>query len=187
VVSEERQLFRQQAVDFHQQQRQLGNVAALQPVAIKRTAWLLILSTAAIICFLFIGQYSRKETAIGYLTPNTGTAKVFLSRRGTVKTVHVKNGDIVGQGQPLLTLETDQVSEDGTDVNSTMLSTISSQKELLEKNTAAEGNELAATGGKRQPADGTADALRSSVHPLAWSVNEPRSGNSRTGVVGYCV
>jgi membrane fusion protein len=138
LMSGERQLFRQQAVDFHRQQRQLGNVAALQPVAAKVTAWLLILSTAAIISFLFLGQYSRKETAVGYLTPNTGTAKVFLTRRGTVKTVHVKNGDIVTQGQPLLTVETDQVTEDGVDVNSTMLSTLSSQKELLEKNIAAE-------------------------------------------------
>jgi membrane fusion protein len=167
VMGTERQLFRQEAVDFHQQQRQLGNVAALQPVAIKVTAWLLIFSTVAIIGFLFTGQYSRKETAIGYLTPNRGTAKIFLARRGTVKAVHVKDGDVVTQGQPLLTVETDQVTEDGVDVNTSMLSTLSAQKELLEKNIAAEEQRL---GSERERLGAQAKGLESEISQLKTQI-----------------
>src|SRR5215213_4878794 len=130
-------LFRQEAIEF-QQHRQLGNTAALQPFSIRITAWFLIMAVAAIIVFLFHGQYTRKETAVGYLTPSTGTAKVFVPRRGTIKTVHVAEGDSVGEGQPLLTIETDQIAEDGADVNATMLSTLMAQKQLLQENIAAE-------------------------------------------------
>ena len=130
-------LFRQEAIEF-QQHRQLGNTAALQPFSIRITAWFLITAVAAIIVFLFLAQYTRKETAVGYLTPSTGTAKVFVPRRGTIKTVHVAEGDSVGEGQPLLTIETDQIAEGGADVNAAMLSTLMAQKQLLKENIAAE-------------------------------------------------
>jgi len=110
-MSVTRQLFRQEAIDFQQHQRQLGHVAALQPLSVRLVAWFLVISTVAIVFFLFVGQYSRKETAVGYLTPRTGTAKIFAPRRGTIRTVDVKEGQTVTLGQPLLTVDTDQIAE----------------------------------------------------------------------------
>jgi membrane fusion protein len=130
-------LFRREAIEF-QQHRQLGSAATLQPLPTKFLAWFLIASTAAVVAFLFVGQYSRKETAVGYLTPSSGTAKVFVPRRGTIKLVHVTEGEMVAEGQPLLTIDTDQIAGDGADVNVTMLTTLTSQKRLLEENIAAE-------------------------------------------------
>src|SRR4051794_5621126 len=130
-------LFRAEAIEF-QRYRQLGNTAAVQPFWIGITAWFLIISTAAILAFLCIAQYSRKETAVGYLTPSSGTSKVFAPRRGTIKAVHVKEGDTVAEGQPLLTVDTDQIAEDGVDVNATMLDTLTAQKKLLHENIEAE-------------------------------------------------
>jgi membrane fusion protein len=131
-------LFRREAIDFQQQHRQWGNVAFLQPMSTKVVAWLLVASFAAIVLFLFVEPYSRKETAIGYLTPTTGTAKIFAPQRGTISRVYVREGEQVSEGEPLLTVETDQIAGDGTDVNARMLDTLLSQKQLLVANISGE-------------------------------------------------
>jgi membrane fusion protein len=113
-------------------------VASLQPLSTKVFTWFLTGATALIIGFLFIGQYSRKESAIGYLTPTTGTAKVFVPKQGTIREVHVQEGDVVHEVQQLLTVETNQIAADGMDVNATLLETLLAQKELLAKNITAE-------------------------------------------------
>ena len=82
-----RALFRQEAVDFHQHRQQWGDVASLQPASTKVATWFLAVLTAGLIAFLFIAQYARKETAVGYLTPTKGTAKVFVPRRGAIREV----------------------------------------------------------------------------------------------------
>ncbi|MFL5057957.1 MAG: HlyD family efflux transporter periplasmic adaptor subunit [Microvirga sp.] len=134
----DRQLFRQQAIDFQRHHRQWGDVASLQPLSLKVATWFVAAVVALLIGFLFVAQYARKETAVGYLTPTKGTAKVFVPRRGTVKEVHVADGDTVKEGQPLLTIETDQIAADGMDVNATQLDSLGLQKDLLAKNIKAE-------------------------------------------------
>src|SRR5215208_5356455 len=115
-MASQRLLFRQEALDFQQHHRQWGDVASLQPVSTKVVAWFITAAVATITLFLFVAQCSRKETAVGYLTPTTGTAKIFAPQRGTVKAVHVEQGSTVREGQPLLTIETDQITADGLDV-----------------------------------------------------------------------
>ncbi len=131
-------LFRQEAIDFHRNVRQWGRVSLLQPVSIKIFAWFLIVSVALILLFLFLGQYSRKETAIGYLTPTTGTAKIFAPQQGTIKELYVKEGDEVEEGQRLLLVETSQIAANGQDVNANVLTILDSHKALLTKQIAAE-------------------------------------------------
>jgi len=131
-------LFRQEAIDFQQHHRQWGDVASLQPLSTKVVAWFIASAIAAIGVFLFLAQYSRKETAVGYLTPTAGTAKIFVPQRGTVKAVHFEQGNTVREGQPLLTIETDQIAADGIDVNASMLNTLRSQKALLAENIKGE-------------------------------------------------
>ena len=123
-----RALFRQEAVDFHQHRQHWGDVASLQQVSTKIATWFLAVLTAGLIAFLFIAQYARKETAVGYLTPTKGTAKVFVPRRGAIREVHVDEGDTVTEGQPLLTIDTDQIASDGSDVNAAVLDTLAAQK-----------------------------------------------------------
>ena len=125
-------------IDFQQHHRQWGDVASLQPVSTKVAIWFLAAVTAGLIAFLFFAQYARKETAIGYLTPTKGTAKVFVPRRGAIREVHVEEGDTVTEGQPLLTIDTDQIASDGSDVNAALLDTLLAQKDLLAKNIEAE-------------------------------------------------
>lgn len=137
-MSSRPQLFRQEAIDFQRHHRQWGDVASLQPISTKIVTWLLVSSALTIMVFLCIGQYSRKETAVGYLTPTAGTAKVFAPQRGTIQQVLVKEGDHVAEGQPLLAVETSQIAADGLDVNASMLETLKTQQDLLAKNISAE-------------------------------------------------
>src|SRR5690242_17501252 len=67
-------LFRQDAVEFQQHHRQWGEVALLQSVSTKVMAWFVILAVTLLLAFLFFGQYARKETVLGYLTPSSGTS-----------------------------------------------------------------------------------------------------------------
>jgi len=137
-MTPQRSLFRQEAIEFQQHHRQWGEVALLQPVSTQVTTWFIATAVALVVSFLFIGQYARKETVAGYLTPVSGTSKVFLSQQGTIKEIYVKEGQEVQKGQPLLAVETSQIAANGQDVNTTMLDTLESQRNLLTNQIAAE-------------------------------------------------
>jgi membrane fusion protein len=137
-VAQQPSLFRQEAVDFQRHNREWGQVALLQPLSIKVATWSITGVIALIVSFLFLGQYSRKETVAGYLTPTSGTSKIFVPQLGTIKEIHVNEGQQVGEGQTLLTIVTDQIAANGLDVNATMLDTLRSQKDLLTGQIAAE-------------------------------------------------
>lgn len=131
-------LFRQEAIEFQQHHRQWGEVALLQPLSTKVMTWFFTTAVALVFVFLFLGQYARKETVVGYLTPVSGTSKVFIPQQGTIKEIYVKEGQGVQTGQPLFAVETSQIAANGQDVNTTMLDTLESQRNLLTNQIAAE-------------------------------------------------
>jgi membrane fusion protein len=137
-VTPQRSLFRQEAIEFQQHHRQWGEVVLLQPLSTKVTTWFIAITVALVVTFLFLGQYARKETVVGYLTPVSGTSKIFLPQQGTVKEIYIKEGQEVEKGQPLLAIETSQIAANGQDVNTTMLATLESQRNLLMNQIAAE-------------------------------------------------
>jgi membrane fusion protein len=137
-VTLQHSLFRQEAIEFQQHHRQWGEVALLQPLSTKIMTWFITTVVAAVLAFLFLGHYARKETVVGYLTPVAGTSKVFVPQQGTIKEIYVKEGQQIEKGQPLFAVETSQIAANGQDVNTTMLDTLESQRNLLTKQIAAE-------------------------------------------------
>ena len=137
-MAQQPSLFRQEAVDFQRHNREWGHVVLLQPLSNKIATWSITGVIALIISFLFLGQYSRKETVVGYLTPTSGTSKIFVPQLGTIREIHVNEGQQVGEGQTLLTIVTDQIAANGLDVNAAMVDTLRSQKDLLTGQIAAE-------------------------------------------------
>ncbi len=137
-MTPQRSLFRQEAIEFQQYNRQWGQVALLQPLSTKVMTWFIATAVAIVITFLFLGQYARKETVDGYLTPTSGTSKIFVPQQGTIKEIYVKEGQEVQKGQPLLIVETSQIAANDQDVNTTMLDTLVSQRDLLINQIAAE-------------------------------------------------
>lgn len=133
-----RELFRQEALQFQFRNRSHGKAALLQPLSTKLVSWLLFGSIIAVVAFACSAQYARKETVVGYLRPTTGTAKIFVGQRGFVKKLHVTDGAEVEEGQPLLTISTERITRNGQDVNSTILSTLALQRDLIRKQVDAE-------------------------------------------------
>jgi membrane fusion protein len=131
-------LFRQEAIDFQQYNRQWGQVALLQPLPTNIITWFIVAAVAIIVSFLFVAQYSRKETVIGFLMPTAGTAKIFASQQGTIREIFVKEGQEVEEGQPLLAIGTSQIAANGQDVNVSILSTLEAHRNRLTPQIAAE-------------------------------------------------
>jgi membrane fusion protein len=131
-------LFRQEAIDFQRHNQQWGQVASLQPLSTKIITWFIAATVALIVTLLFLGQYARKETVIGYLTPTAGIARIFAFQQGTIKEIYVKEGQEVEKEQPLLTVETGQIAANGQEVNASMLATLEAQRNLLTNHITAE-------------------------------------------------
>jgi membrane fusion protein len=131
-------LFRQEAIDFLHQRHSWGEVVSLQPISSTILSWTLAGLVAFILVFISIAQYARKETVTGYLTPTFGTAKIFVPQQGFIKELHVKEGQEVAEGDPLLTIVTSQISANGDDVNATVLAALARQREVIERQIAAE-------------------------------------------------
>jgi membrane fusion protein len=131
-------LFRQEAIDFLRQRNSWGEVVALQPLSSKILGWTLAGLVVIILCFLSIAQYARKETVTGYLTPTFGTAKIFVPQQGFIKAIQVKEGQEVAEGDPLLTVVTSQITANGNDVNATVLEVLMQQRNVVERQIAAE-------------------------------------------------
>lgn len=144
AMNERPALFRLEAIEFQRSQRQWGEVALLQPVSTQILVWFLAAAFAALVAFLCFAPYARKETVSGYLTPAAGTAKIFAITPGVVTGIFVHEGDIVQQGEKLLTVGTAQIAADGTDVNASLLDTLNAQRALLKQQIAAEQQRSAA-------------------------------------------
>ena len=131
-------LFRQEAVEFQRDHRQWGEVALLQPVSTKIAVWFIAGCVVLLAIFLALAPYARKETVPGFLMPTSGTARIYPPQPGIVSTVHVKEGETVQKGQPLLSVTTAQVAADGQDVNLTVLESLTRQRDLLMRQLPAE-------------------------------------------------
>ena len=131
-------LFRQEAIDFLHQRNSWGEVVSLQPISSKILSWTLAGLVAFILVFISIAQYARKETVTGYLTPTFGTAKIFVPQQGIIKEVQVNEGQDVAEGEPLLTIVTSQITSNGDDVNATVLAVLTQQRDVVERQIAAE-------------------------------------------------
>ncbi|MCK1269257.1 MULTISPECIES: HlyD family efflux transporter periplasmic adaptor subunit [unclassified Bradyrhizobium] len=136
-------LFRKEAVDFLHQRHTWGEVVLLQPLSSTLLSWSLAALVVFILCFLSIAQYARKETVSGYLTPTSGTAKIFISQQGFIKAIHVKEGQEVAGGDPLLTIVTSQITANGDDVNATVLAVLTQQRNVVERQIDAEDRRTA--------------------------------------------
>jgi membrane fusion protein len=136
-------LFRQEVIEFQQSDRQFGQVGLLQPLSLKLTSWLIAGFVALSIVLLIVGQYSRKATVSGYVTPTSGVAKIFALQAGTIIAVNVTEGEEVRKGQALLTIDTTQISASGEDVNVTILQTLANQRDQLNQRIVDEQQHMA--------------------------------------------
>jgi membrane fusion protein len=125
-------LFRKEAIN-HQRERLWGDVILTQPLSMKLVTVAIALTLIALIAYLTLGSYTRKETVRGYLVPEAGLIQVSPAQSGTVTRLPVQSGDLVTKGDPLVEVETDRSLGGGHTVNDMLIDLLEQQKHLLEK------------------------------------------------------
>jgi len=83
-----------------------GRVILMRPISFI----LYVVSSLAIlfmiVCFLFLGKYTRQEQAIGFIRPSLGVSSIVTFKSGIVEEIHIKEGEIVSRGDALVTIKT---------------------------------------------------------------------------------
>ncbi|MEO8671782.1 MAG: HlyD family efflux transporter periplasmic adaptor subunit [Tahibacter sp.] len=128
-------LFRSE-VKASQSKRLDGDVLLVQPVALRLLGYGAAAAAILLIVVAFFGRFAKTETAAGVLLPTSGVTKVTAAQSGVVTKLSVKPGDLVAQGQHLLTVADARVSG-GNVINRRIL-------EELEQSITRTGEERAA-------------------------------------------
>ncbi|WP_163932796.1 HlyD family secretion protein [Paraferrimonas sp. SM1919] len=102
-------LFRKEAVQ-QQQQRLTGSVSLAQPVSIAVITVVILTITTVIISFLFLAQYTRKESVQGFLISDKGLIRGFSGQAGVIELLYVAEGDMVVKGQKLANINVPKAS-----------------------------------------------------------------------------
>lgn len=125
-------LFRPEAVD-HQRQRLEGEVTLTRSMPLSIITGLLGAITLALGIWAALGHYSRTETVTGTLTPDGVLSKVYADKPGELVWLGVKDGDVVRQGQPIATINTEQDLEGGASPDDERLASVAEQSRLTSR------------------------------------------------------
>ncbi|MEI6858334.1 MAG: HlyD family efflux transporter periplasmic adaptor subunit [Shewanella sp.] len=123
-------IFRSQAVEA-QKNKLHGDISLAQPLSIYSIALTLSCVVIAIAIFLSFSHYARKETVRGYIVPDKGVIKTYASRSGNIERLHVKEGDIVENGQPLATIVLSRSMVSGEELSENLINQLMKQINLL--------------------------------------------------------
>ncbi|WP_169306960.1 HlyD family secretion protein [Ferrimonas sediminicola] len=125
-------LFRKKAVDA-QGYRLKGGVSLLQPDYIHILTFLFFIMIVLVGLFIVTATYARKETVKGYLRPDKGMISVYSESTGSIRQLHVSEGDVVRKGEALVTIAQVRSLASGVELEESLLKEISYQLELIHK------------------------------------------------------
>ncbi len=105
-------LFRKEAI-AHASRRLAGEVILASTISSRVLAGLTIAVMFGAAIFAATASYARKETVVGWLTPEAGMIRLAARQGGVVSSIHVREGDSVTVGQPIATLTLSSALEGG--------------------------------------------------------------------------
>jgi membrane fusion protein len=116
-------LFRRAAIEAPRRQL-LGDVIIAQSLSATFLTVLIAAAVAAGAAFVSQASYARKETVVGYLSPDRGIIRVHPPRPGVIGRLYVREGDRVAAGAPLVSLLGERRTGGGVDVDALLLASI---------------------------------------------------------------
>jgi membrane fusion protein len=128
-------LFRQQSIE-HRKQGLHGDVLLLPRLSHTLILSALMLWVFAVLIWLFVSHYARKETVVGWLEPPEGIIRVYAEATGIVQKVLVSEGEQVAQDQPLLIVNDDRILASGENLDTGLLREYNSQRKMLDEQLA---------------------------------------------------
>jgi membrane fusion protein len=126
-----RQLFRQEAIDA-QREKFLGEATIARPVPFWVFTLLAAGTAALLIAVALWGQYTRRERVEGYLTLDTGAARVLIPDSGRVTDLFINEGEEVKAGQEMARISLDRSSTGGS-TGAAVTAEMQSRRGILEK------------------------------------------------------
>ena len=102
-------LFRREVLE-NRQHNSLGATLARPPVSF--TAWCVIAAclSAAMLAFLFLGEYTKRTRVAGITVPSSGVLRIASPQAGVVSDCLVEEGDQVRAGQVLFVLSSERMT-----------------------------------------------------------------------------
>lgn len=125
-------LFRKEVLD-KQGQKLFGDIILASPISHMAMTGLLAIIITGLIAFAIIGEYSRKERVVGFLTPDKGLIRVLPRQAGVIENVDIRIGDRVAKGETLFSVKLDTISGTGYDTAGTLLKQLQAEKDELQK------------------------------------------------------
>jgi membrane fusion protein len=123
-------LFRTKAL-AHQQDRLHGEILIARSPTIRLFVSVTALFAIVLVSFAFWGEYTRKEHVAGYLSPTQGMIKMYSPQVGTVLIKHVDEGQLVKQGDVLLTISSERATSTTRETQATMLAELKQRRDSL--------------------------------------------------------
>jgi membrane fusion protein len=155
-------LFRQEVIEARRQ-RLAGTVIAATPPTARLYTLILLVILAAGALFLTFGGYASSAQVRGVVAYQSGIARVYPSAGAEIREIHVRNGQQVEAGAPLVTLALTQGAE-GVSAQLTQIANqdaeLSRQYELASTIGAAETRALEQQRGTFQSMIGSLDRQR---------------------------
>ena len=96
-------LFRQEVIEASRE-RLAGTVVAAVPPSSRFYTWLVVGVVAIILLLLVFGNYASSAQVRGIVSYDSGIARVFPSDAAEIRAIHVRTGQPVAVGDPLVTL-----------------------------------------------------------------------------------
>ncbi len=107
-----KKLFREKAVDA-QKSKWIGEVILISPFSFTVLTIGVVIFTAIIVLFIFLGAYTKKTTVQGQLMPDVGLIRVYAVDGGTINKKFIQEGQIIKKGDPLYALQMTRFSNSG--------------------------------------------------------------------------
>ena len=124
-------LFRQEVVDQAANNLE-GEVLLLPKFSHKLIATLISLWVILVLLLLINGQFSRKETVLGWLSSSAGVVRVFNpSPDSVISEIYVSNGELINQGDKLFLVKTTKTLASGEEFTQSLVAQFSKNKQSL--------------------------------------------------------
>lgn len=120
-------LFRVEAIE-HVRRRLDGAVVLASPISVRVLSWLLASVVLAAAIFASFASYARKETVIGWITPNTGFIRIVAGSAGRLERLNVHEGETILAGADLATVRASQDIASG-DTGANLVASLSAEAE----------------------------------------------------------
>ena len=125
-------LFRKEVLES-KQLNWLGGVSLSQPLKIWVLVGLMTTSTLLIVCFLFVGEYTRRSRVTGQLVPDLGLSVIVSPTDGVVGRLFPNEGDRVNADDALSVINVPRVTTEGNDTLSIVRTGLDRRQESIQQ------------------------------------------------------